>query len=101
MPEQGRPSATASMLPPGPGRAHFRTSRSRTPPRPSFPNTGRRTVALLKESPVEASLDLDDIQAGALRERPSPYVGTYLLLRIDDRSHGRELLRRLIPLVEP
>jgi len=31
-------------------------------------------------------LELDDIQSGALYERPSPYVGTYLLLRIDDRD---------------
>ena len=40
-------------------------------------------------------LELDDIQAGALFERPSPYVGTYLLLRITDRADGRELVRRL------
>ena len=40
-------------------------------------------------------LELDDIQPGALRERPSPYVGTHLLLRIDDRQDGRELVRRL------
>ena len=33
-------------------------------------------------------LELDDIQSGALHERPSPYVGTYLLLRIDDRADG-------------
>jgi Dyp-type peroxidase family len=40
-------------------------------------------------------LELDDIQAGALFERPSPYVGRYLMLRIADRSDGRELVRRL------
>jgi Dyp-type peroxidase family len=45
-------------------------------------------------------LELDDIQSGALRERPSPYVGTYLLLRLDDRSSGRELVRRLHAVVE-
>jgi len=45
-------------------------------------------------------LELDDIQSGVLHERPSPYVGTYLLLRIDDRAAGRELVRRLIPLVD-
>jgi len=44
-------------------------------------------------------LELDDIQSGALYPRPSPYVGTYLLLRIDDRQAGRELVRRLQPLV--
>jgi Dyp-type peroxidase family len=45
------------------------------------------------------TLELDDIQSGALRPRPSPYAGTYLLLRIDDRHAGRALLRRLIPLL--
>ena len=43
------------------------------------------------------TLELDDIQSGALHERPSPYVGAYLLLRIDDRAAGRELVRRLQP----
>src|SRR5205809_7471435 len=47
-----------------------------------------------------ASLELDDIQSGALHERPSPYVGRYLLLRIDDRAGGRELVRRLHPFVD-
>ena len=28
---------------------------------------------------------------------PIPYVGTYLLLRIDDPEAGRELVRRLHP----
>ncbi|TCO22342.1 Dyp-type peroxidase family [Kribbella steppae] len=45
-------------------------------------------------------LELDDIQSGALHERPSPYVGSYLLLRIDDRAAGRELVRRLHPIVD-
>ncbi len=52
------------------------------------------------DRPSETVLDLDDIQSGALHERPSPYVGTYLLLRIDDPAAGRELVRRLIPLVD-
>ncbi len=47
------------------------------------------------------TLELDDIQAGALYERPSPYVGTYLLLRIEDRADGRELIRRLHRVVNP
>jgi Dyp-type peroxidase family len=42
-------------------------------------------------------LELDDIQNGALHPRPLPYVGAYILLRVDDRRAGRELLRRLIP----
>lgn len=40
-------------------------------------------------------LELDDIQSGVLRPRPSPYAATYILLRIDDRRDGGELLRRL------
>src|SRR5437773_2159086 len=47
-----------------------------------------------------ARLELDDIQSGALHERPSPYVGRYLLLRIDGRAAGRELVRRLHSLVD-
>jgi len=46
------------------------------------------------------ALELDDIQPGVLQERPSPYVGTYLLLRIDDRTDGRELVRRLHRLID-
>ncbi|RKG52512.1 peroxidase [Corallococcus sp. AB011P] len=44
-------------------------------------------------------LELDDIQSGVLRPRPTPYVATYILLRIDDRRAGRELMRRLLPVV--
>src|SRR4051812_21047233 len=40
-------------------------------------------------------LELSDIQSGVLRPRPSPYVATYILLRIDDRKAGRELMGRL------
>src|SRR4051794_22800725 len=50
---------------------------------------------------TDTLLELDDIQAGALYERPSPYVGAYLLLRIDDRADGRQLVRRLHRLVNP
>src|SRR3954451_6258432 len=45
-------------------------------------------------------IELEDIQSGALHERPSPYVGTYLLLRIDERAAGRELVRRLHGIVD-
>src|SRR3954447_8242303 len=51
-------------------------------------------------SEAHPQLELDDIQSGALHERPSPYAGTYLLLRIDDRAAGRELVRRLQHIVE-
>ncbi|WP_333772691.1 Dyp-type peroxidase [Streptomyces sp. IBSBF 3136] len=45
-------------------------------------------------------LQLDDIQGIVLRTRPSPYVGTYILLRVDDPRAGRELMGRLAGLVD-
>jgi Dyp-type peroxidase family len=45
------------------------------------------------------TLELDDIQAPLLHPRPSPYVGTLILARVEDRRDGRELLRRLIPFI--
>ena len=59
-------------------------------PTPSSASAASDTVAL----------ELDDIQSGALHERPSPYVGTYILLRIDDRLAGRALVRRLLDVVD-
>jgi len=44
-------------------------------------------------------LELDDIQSGVLRPRPTPYVATYIVLRIDDRNAGRELMRRVSSVV--
>lgn len=41
------------------------------------------------------ALELDDIQSGLLRPRPTPYAAAYLLFRIDDRDSGRALMRRL------
>ncbi|MCW3036087.1 MAG: putative peroxidase, partial [Actinobacteria bacterium] len=50
---------------------------------------------------IDTSLELGDIQAAALMPRPNPYAGAYVAVRIDDRQAGRELLRRLIPLLDP
>ena len=50
-------------------------------------------------STESVSLELEDIQRGVLHPRPSPYAGTYLLLRIDDRRAGREFVRRLLPAI--
>jgi Dyp-type peroxidase family len=50
-------------------------------------------------APDAVGLEFDDIQNGVLHPRPSPYAGTYVLLRIDDRAAGRELMRRLGPVV--
>lgn len=44
-------------------------------------------------------LELDDIQSGALRPRPAPYAATFIVLRIDDRKAGQELMRRLSTVV--
>jgi Dyp-type peroxidase family len=45
------------------------------------------------------ALELDDIQGGVLRPRPTPFAATYIVLRIDDRAAGRELMRRLSEVV--
>ena len=52
---------------------------------------------MTEEANIE--LELDDIQSGVLRPRPTPYAATYILLRIDDRNAGRELMRRLSAVV--
>ncbi|MBV8345768.1 MAG: Dyp-type peroxidase [Candidatus Eremiobacteraeota bacterium] len=46
-----------------------------------------------------ARLQLDDIQSGVLRPRPTPFVATYIILRIDDREAGRKLMGRLSEVV--
>ena len=42
-------------------------------------------------------LEFNDIQSGVLRPRPTPYAATYILLRIDDRAAGHQLLKQLTP----
>ena len=44
-------------------------------------------------------LELDDIQSGVLRPRPTPYVATYIAFRIDERRAGRDLMRRVSEVV--
>ena len=46
-----------------------------------------------------SGLELNDIQDGMLRPRPTPYAGTYIAFRIDERAAGHEMLKRLTPLV--
>jgi Dyp-type peroxidase family len=45
-------------------------------------------------------LELHEIQATVLRQRPAPYFGTHVLLRVDDAHAGRAFLRRLLPYVD-
>ena len=51
--------------------------------------------------PTGPVLELDDIQSGLLRPRPSPYAASYIVLRIEDVAAGRELMRRLAGVVTP
>jgi Dyp-type peroxidase family len=48
----------------------------------------------------EVQIELEDVQATVLRQRPAPYFGTHVLLRVEDPRAGRALLRRLAPHVD-
>jgi len=48
-------------------------------------------------SPV---LELHEIQATVLRQRPAPYFGSHVLLRVDDAQAGRRFLSQLTPYVD-
>src|SRR5215216_5184403 len=101
MPGPGPGSATASTRRQGPQRAPSPTWQRRTRILPSPPSTSRNGTSMdAVSAPETVNLELDDLQGGVLHPRPSPYVGTYLLLRIDDRAAGRELVRRLHPVVD-
>ena len=44
-------------------------------------------------------LELDDIQSGVLHPRPTPYVGRFLLVRIDSPAAGSAMVRALLPAI--
>jgi len=50
---------------------------------------------MISETETTAELELDDIQSGVLRPRPTPYVATYIAFRIDDPKAGRDLIARI------
>jgi Dyp-type peroxidase family len=50
---------------------------------------------------MSAILELSDIQAGALRPRPTPFAATYIVLEIGEAKGGREVMRRLAAAVTP
>src|SRR5215204_487336 len=63
-----------------------------------------RTIADVSDEPAmmesaQIRLETEDMQPGALHERPSPYFGRYLLFHVDNPAGGREMLRRLLPVV--
>ncbi|HYV11035.1 MAG TPA: hypothetical protein VE980_09080, partial [Pyrinomonadaceae bacterium] len=50
---------------------------------------------MTSETDTTTELELDDIQSGVLRPRPTPYVATYIAFRIDEPKAGRDLLARI------
>ena len=50
---------------------------------------------MIAETETTTELELDDIQSGVLRPRPTPYVATYIAFRIDDAKAGRDLMARI------
>jgi deferrochelatase/peroxidase EfeB len=46
------------------------------------------------------TLEVQEIQATVLRQRPAPYFGTHVFLRVDEPGAGREFLRRLTPYID-
>ncbi|MEN3329777.1 MAG: hypothetical protein V7638_4584 [Acidobacteriota bacterium] len=50
---------------------------------------------MISEIETTTELELDDIQSGVLRPRPTPYVATYIAFRIDDPKAGRDLMARV------
>src|SRR4249920_416871 len=71
------------------------------------PDPGEEAPMLSVTEPVAENvsarvptLDLHEIQATVLRQRPAPYFGTHLVLRINEPQAGRAFLRRLTPYVD-
>jgi deferrochelatase/peroxidase EfeB len=48
----------------------------------------------------QVTIELDDIQATALRYRPEPYFGTHVMLHVEDAEAGRRFVGRIAPHVE-
>ena len=47
--------------------------------------------------PNIATMELEDIQAIILHDRPAPYYGTLVALKVNDSNVGRELLKAVLP----
>jgi Dyp-type peroxidase family len=65
----------------------------------SWGYTSGSAVTVAVPSDQTAPLELDDIQSGVLRPRPTPYAATYIAFRVDDRNAGRDLMRRVSEVV--
>src|SRR5436190_2636292 len=64
----------------------------------ALPGSARLNINIMSGS-ASSVLELDDIQSGVLRPRPTPYAATYVGFRIDDRKTGRELMQRVSTVV--
>jgi Dyp-type peroxidase family len=53
-----------------------------------------------KPADRRVTVELDDIQATVLRDRPEPYYGTHIMLHVEDAGAGRRFLRELTPHVD-
>lgn len=52
-------------------------------------------VGVVEQANTAATLEMHDLQSGLLHPRPSPYVGAYIVFRIDNAASGRLLIGRL------
>ena len=59
----------------------------------------RVLILMVITETTSSALELDDIQSGVLRPRPTPYAATYIGFRVDDRKTGRELMLRVSKVV--
>lgn len=48
-------------------------------------------------NPNKVSMQLEDIQSIVLRERPTPYFGTIVALKVHNADLGREMLAQVLP----
>src|SRR5262249_40436415 len=103
-----------------PGRIRCLVCRQSEPDRGGDPatregRTGRRGAARqdrlaahamsTHEEPVgtpsaQLTLELHEIQATVLRQRPAPDFGAHVILSVEDARAGREVLRRLTPYID-
>ena len=96
MPPRGdRPAMCSWPTPRSSAHCSAATRACRTSGGTSSPRRGSdEREASSMSGPVPVALELGDVQRGVLSPRPTPYTAAYILFRVDDREHGRELMRR-------
>lgn len=48
-------------------------------------------------NPNKVTMQLEDIQSIILRDRPTPYYGTLIALKVNDANVGRQMLAKVLP----